>query len=244
VRRVFLLTALLLLLGLSTAFAASFSTEAEDIASFTTEVSISVPDTPVPLPGTIYVGGGTGFAEGPLFLEQPPSFHTQNRLVLLDVEDVQAQTDPAAFFTWKTNEPPTTPPAGYLLDGIVTLIITQDELMTDRMTAGLFECEESATIDSSTPPSDPPLLAAGECVLIVDAVASTTPISGNGAGAGYKDRKVEFGDVGPVVIEPGHDLRLKIVNKSHDGVATVSTKNWNLSWGFNDARESFLTIVP
>lgn len=224
-RRVVLFSTLLLLLGLSTAFAASFSVEAEDVASFTTDVSISVPAA-TPVPNTIYIRGSGTDAAGQLLFEEPAdNVPTTDRALRRDTESVQEQQDPLAFYTWIG---PTAPPNGYLLSGTATLVITQNESGTERLTAGLLDCAASAPPASSD---------TTQCSLL--AVAASDALTGSGAGGnGYKDRTVHFGSIGPVTIASGRQLRLKIVNRGD-----VSTKDFSISWGFNPARTSLLTIT-
>ncbi|MGH9084842.1 MAG: hypothetical protein ACRDYW_05265 [Acidimicrobiales bacterium] len=221
-RRVLLLAALLSLVGLTTAFATSLSVQTEDITSFTDEVDISVP--PKPLPPIIYIGGSGGDAVGPLILVKPTNNSTTDKLIVLDAAAVQPQVDTTKYFTWQTGGAPA---QGWLLTGTVTLYLSQDGPGSNRMTAGLFECDASAPPDSASTTA---------CTLLAAKVADSVA-SGS---SGFKDREVHFDPIAvPVVIDPGRQLRLKVVNQS-----PASAADWRLQWGYNPARPSALEITP
>jgi len=226
-RRVFVFAALLSLVGLSTAMASSFSFQAEDVSSFTTEVSISVPDQPVPLTDQIYVRGPASEATGTLDL-QPPAANDSvtGRLLVLSTEPIELQADPTKYFTWQT---PDAPPTGYSLNGAVTLWISQNGGGSNLMTAGLFSCPATAPSSSVTGGAVP-------CTLLRAAIAAP----GVG-GAGYQERTVSFGTV-TASIPAGHQLRLKVVNRAQDGAVVLSTSSWDLQWGYLPARQSRLVI--
>ena len=227
-RRVFLFAALLALVGLSTAFAASFSSQSEDIASFTTDVSISVPG-PTPFPNTIFVRGGSDLPPGDLDLMTPvANDNVTSKLLVLSTEPIELQTAATKYFAW---ESPVAPAQGYSLDGDVTLNLEQKDGGSNRMTAGLFSCPELApvaTVTGSTP----------ACSVI--AIGVSPAVSG---GNGFLDRTVFFPDVSTVV-PAGHQLRLKIVNRASDGSGVLSQGDFTVAWGFLPARQSTLVIVP
>jgi hypothetical protein len=228
VRRVLLIAALVALLGLTTAVAANVSVEVEDVASFTTDVSITVPATPVP--GTIYIRGAASGASGTLDFTAPASNDSvTGKLLVLSTETLQSQTDATKYFTWRS---PAAPAGGWLLSGTVSLTgISQNGGGSNRMTAGLFSCAAAAAPDSSN---------TGQCQQIDLAVGNV-----GGSGSGFQERTVSFGTVPTTTIPGGHELRLKIVNRAQEPVGTVvSSSSWDLQWGFLPARQSRLVITP
>ena len=230
-RRVLLFVLFLGLLGLSTAFAASFSVQSEDIATFSTDVSISVPTPePTPFPNLIYVRGDLSGATGTLDLTAPVSNDSVTKKPLkLSTEAIGAQIDATKYFTWQS---PTAPTAGYVLSGSVTLYIDQNAGGSNKMTAGLFSCPDAAPPSSIT-------TGAEACTEIK--VATGDP---GAAGSGYQERTVSFGMVGPFVVPSGDQLRLKIVNRAQDGAIVLSTTDFGLQWGYLAARQSRLVISP
>ncbi len=229
-RRVLLFAVGLSLLGLSSAFAASFTVQAEDIHSFSTPVSISVP-TPTPFPGTIFVRGQASGGTGTLDLKPPTTKDSvTSKLLRLSTEPIEAQADTTKHFVWRTAAAPA---SGWLLSGSVTLYIEQNGGGSNLMTAGLFSCPSAApavTITTGTPACTPIKIAIG---------------APGGPGSGYDERMVSFGVVGPVTIPSGSELRLKIVNRQTNGTSTViSTSDWDLQWGYLPARQSKLVISP
>ena len=121
-RRLFLFAALLSLVGLSTAFAASISSKAEDIDSFSTDVSISVPGT-TPFPNIIYIRGGDDVPPGALDLMLPvTNDHVTSKELILSTEAIGLQADLAKFYAW---ESPVAPAQGYSLTGDITLPLFQ-----------------------------------------------------------------------------------------------------------------------
>lgn len=228
-RRVGLFAALLLLVGLSTAFAASFSVEAEDVASFATDVSISVP-APTPFPSLIYVRGQASGGTGTLDLV-PPSANDSvtNKLLVLSTEAIEAQTDAAKHFVWRA---PAAPTNGYLLAGGVSLFIDQRDGGANLLTAGLFSCPAGAPLTTVTSGT----LA---CTLIKAAVGAA-----GANGNGYQERTVLFGTIPATVIPAGSELRLKLVNRAADGSVVLSASNVEIQWGYLAARQSRLVISP
>jgi hypothetical protein len=244
VRRVVLFGLLLALVGMSTAFAASLSVQTEDIATFTTDVSISVPTSttsttmppPAPFPATIYVRGAADTGVGSLdFVAPAKNDSVTRRLLVLSTEPIELQTTPSMYLTWKSQ---IAPAQGYLLSGSVTLYIEQNGGAANRVTAGLFICP--STVPDSTTVTLPDLTTVpppATCT-VVD-VASAAPGTN---GEGYQERRVSFGAVGPVVIPPGQQLRLKVVNRANDG-QVLSTEDVDLQWGFLPSRQSRLEIT-
>jgi len=229
-RRVFLFAAFLSLLGLSTAFAASLSSQAEDVASYTTDVSVSVPG-PTPFPNTIYIRAGDEVPPGELDLMVPvTNDHVTSKELVLSTENIQLQADLAKFYAW---ESPVAPAQGYSLTGDITLNLEQKDGGENRMTAALFSCPAAAPVSTVTTGATP-------CVLIASGVSPAVPDGGEG----FIERTVFFDNVSAVV-PAGSQLRLKIVNRSVDEVlGVVSTENFTVAWGFLPARQSKLVIVP
>jgi hypothetical protein len=227
VRRLLLVAALFGLAGLSTAFAAGSSVEVEDVASFTTDVSITVPATPVP--PTVYIRGSSSGSTGTLDFQAPATNDSvTSKTLVLSTEALQAQTDTTKFFTWQS---PAAPASGWILSGTVTLFITQNGGGSNRMTAGLLSCAAAAAPDSSN---------TGQCQLIDLAVGNP-----GASGSGFQERVVQFGTVPTTTIPSGHQLRLKIVNRAQEPVGTVvSSSSWDLQWGYLPARKSRLEVTP
>jgi hypothetical protein len=129
VRRVLLFAAFLLLLGLSTAMAASFEVQAEDIASFTTDVSIDVPDTRV-----FYLRGAPPVGSLSEELEQDSS-----KVFSMSLEpggSLAGSNLPSQQMLWQTQ------PLGSALtviSPVVRLYITQTG-PAGPIRAGLFDC--------------------------------------------------------------------------------------------------------
>jgi hypothetical protein len=216
VRRVLFVGLGLSVLGLAVAVANKFDSKAEDVATFTTNVSISVPSRN--LPPTIFITG-----DGALVLTPPANHNTTTKRIIRDTASLETQTNPQRYVTF---EGPPAPAGGYVLQGYVKLFMDQDELGTDRMTAGLLDC-----------PASEPNASTG-CTTIALAVADIHPDGGNG----FKERTVQFGPVS-YTIPQGNELRLKIVNRQEQPPGTpVSSQSWRLSFGYNPARPSTLTI--
>jgi hypothetical protein len=223
VRRALFVALGLLLLGLTAATASSFTTTTEDVATFSTPVSISVP--PYALPPVLYVRGSAPGGFGDLDLIEPEGNDAVTRWELeLDDDTLQGQSDPNRYLTWRT---PPAPSGGFSLRGSVRLLIDQSGSGEDRLTAGLLSCPAAEAAPSTG------------CDAIAVAVAD--PLAGGGQG--FKERVASFGHL-DVVIAPGHQLRLKIVNRDRDDDgAVVSTRSWVLQWGYLPARQSRLEIA-
>jgi hypothetical protein len=226
-RRVFLFAAFLLLLGLTTAFAASFGVEAEDIASFTTPVSISVPSEQ---PRTLYVKNQPNHRQrdepavpGVLDPTPPPNSPVTQKTLLRDPQLIeQSQSDVAKYHAWETagSDP------AFTISGTATLYIDSNG-GTNQITVGLFECWEPPDPDDlATMTIDADVPAGHGCALI-----SATTSTGGSAASGYSERTAVLA-VPSTLVEAGHRLRLKVVNRS--------SADWSLQWGFNAARSSQL----
>ena len=182
-RRVFMFAALLLLVGLSTAFAASFSTQAEDIASFTTDVSISVPQNQV-LP---YYLSGPGSVIPGLIAQVPPASASVNSKSLdPGTLGTQTQTNASQMHSWQTGP---TPAGGLVLSGPATARIFQNG-GDDPITAGLFTCLTATTATLS-------------CTWIAGDTSGTATMSG--------EVPIAFGNLNATVPAGSH-LRLVVVN--------------------------------
>lgn len=225
---------LLLLVGLSTAFAASFGVQSEDIATFTTDVSISVPTTttttappPVPFPGLVYVRGPADTGVGSLDFTAPANNdHVTQRLLVLSTEPVELQTTVSKYLTWKSAPAPA---QGFLLSGSVTLHIEQKGGGANRITAALLVCPTNAPAATTTAAPNP-------CQLVRAGTAAA--VTGS---EGYTERSVSFGSVN-VSIPAGQELRLKVVNRANDG-QVLSTEDVDMQWGYLPSRESRLVIT-
>lgn len=220
-RRPALLALGLLVLGLTTAVASSFSTNTEDLTTFSTAVSISVPIHE--LPDNLYIRGSEDDAIGAIDLVPPEDNDSvSSRSIALGDETVQAQSDPASFLVWRT---PPAPSGGYLLRGTATLYISQQNDPDDRFTAALLSC----------PASEPP--ASTGCSTIAVAIAEPE------TSGGVREREARFGPL-DVIIPAGQELRLKIVNRRLDDAgAVLSDSDIVLQWGYLPARQSRLEIL-
>jgi hypothetical protein len=233
-RRALLLLTGLSLFGLTVAVASSFDANTEDLTTFSTEVSISVPEADLPPEVYLTTDGQGGFA---LSLIAPLKDNT-NTVSVKWSEVALGQQDVAGFYVaWKS---PPAPASGYRIQGNVALYLGQDQRMTDRMTAALLSCPPSAADASTT------------CSTLAQAVADVaqppatdvpcTPGSsttGPPAGNGFKERRICFGNL-DVTVPAGQELRLKIVNQ---GPASMAQPDFRLSFGYNPARPSRLVTL-
>lgn len=213
-RRVLLFAAFLLLLGLTTAFAASLDVQAEDITSFSTPVSISVPDPPV-VPGSFFLRGDNGVLPGILDDEPTGSDPVRTKEVKLGTLGVKAQTQTDHHHSWETGPAPA---GGIQLNGPAVLRIYQNG-GPDRITAALFDCASGAATDTG-------------CVQI------TVPdrVSADDGLTGVAEHALSFGNV-VYTIPENRRLRVQIVNFQH------STAKWNVQWGFKSNRPSRLDVT-
>lgn len=204
-RRVLLFAAFLLLLGLSTAMAASFEVQAEDITSFTTDVSISVPTTtqpPPPASGTYYLTGAALF--GALTTVEPPDQSAvetgkfQPTTVPIGEQATPPQNGNRVWYmAWTTGE---------LTQGVsfnnkkIRLYVDTGNNFSGQMTAALYDCPLGAP---------EPTLTADGCEQLVTWPGSASPLTSN-----------PFTDT----VAPGHQLRLKMVN--------LGSTEWTIQWGY------------
>ncbi len=204
----------LLLVGLSTAFAASFDVQSEDIATFTTDVSISVPTTTTTAPPTLhtlYLGGTDGNLPGTLD-EQPESttskVHTKS--IKPGTGSVASQVVTDRYHSWQS---PPAPVGGYVITGIVTVWVTQVG-GGGTVLAGLFDCPATAGAT----------------------VVGCTQFAGDQASVMMPDNEVavQFGTVAWTIPE-GRALRLQIMNPTD--------RQWLLQWGYKTNRPSRLEIT-
>lgn len=141
-RRVVLLAAVLSLLGLTTAFAANLAVQTEDVASFTTDVSISVPTA---TPRVLFLSGSDSMRPGILATDPPPDNSVNSRSIDQGTGSVQSQTNALRYHSWQTD-----PVAAGPLDltGPAVLRVFQNGSIA-AMTFGLFSCPPAATPDST-----------------------------------------------------------------------------------------------
>ncbi len=185
-RRVVLFAAILVLVGLSSAFAASFSAQSEDIASFTTEVSISVPTTQPPAATTYYLSGAPALLPGLLHPAPPIGGGVNSKRIDPDTEatDEQTTAPPAnKIHSWQTDG------AGLVLAGPATAWLFQNG-GDDPIVGGLFVCPTAETATSA-------------CDRIAGDVESGAAVGG--------EVPIAFGDLSAPVPAESH-LRLVIVN--------------------------------
>lgn len=228
-RRVLLFAAFLLLLGLSTAMAASFEVQAEDITSFTTDVSIGVPPTNDVV---FYIknnpdqpSGRDPLVPGWLDSNPPGNNNVDQKQIVHDAAlPIDAShTDPTKYHAWQSDP---------LLDavtvgGTATLYVSSNG-GTNELRAGLFECWTPLPTEPQPATVDVDLPQGVKCALIG---AGTS--SGGTNSNGYTERTALL-PLATTAIEAGHSLRLKIVNNTD--------ATWNLQWGFNPARPSQLQL--
>lgn len=214
-RRVGLFAAFLVLLGLTTATAASFDVQAEDITSFTTDVSISVPDPPTRL-GSYFLRNEPTIVPGLLDDQPTGSDPVQTKEILPEGADVETQTKTAYLHSWQT---PPAPVGGLALQGTAQLRIFQNG-DSDRLTAGLFDCPSAST-------------ATGACDQIGGDIVSTVD------GGGYVERLVDFGSVTRTILQD-RVLRVQIIN---DVAAPKPDQKWSVQWGYKSNRPSRLDVT-
>ncbi len=139
-RRLLLFAAVLSLLGLSSAFAASLSTQAEDVGSFTTDVSVSVPATAT----AYYLSGSDKVIPGLIATNPPPDSSVNSKSIDPGTLDTAAQTDPKKLHSWQT----AAMPSGLTLSGPATALVFRNG-GSDPITGGLFVCATATTVTSA-----------------------------------------------------------------------------------------------
>jgi hypothetical protein len=217
------------LVGLTSAVASSFSTNVEDVESFTTSVSLTTPaNPPVPFPPTLWVRGEDG--AGTLDLAPPPAADAGwTKLLVLGGEEVDLQTDPDEYVTWRS---PVAPLGGFQLEGDVTLFIDQDRRDGDRMSGSLFVCPPEAPAHS------------GDCQELVTSIGTVGVDQGDDElPDDFEERQLPFGRLHETIPE-GKELRLKVTNRRINFDGILSTRNWHLLWGYRSDRQSRWEIAP
>jgi len=216
-RRAGLLVLLLASLSLTTAFAASFEVRAEDVTSFSTAVSISVPTTttttapPLPPVGTdpwyLYrappaPGGLSTTPEegGPHKWQVDPSGATT----------LLAQTDPSKYYVWSSGALP-----GAL--SFQNQEVTFNAYLTaggNSISAALLNCPSGAPLASTT------------CTIL-----------GSGGPGVPSPPNLVVVSLGKVtgLVPVGNELRLKVIN--------TGSQFWQIEWGYKTNRESNLQIA-
>jgi hypothetical protein len=140
VRRLLLFAGFLSLLGLSTAVAASFTVQAEDVTSFTTPVSIEEPPPPGIL-ATYWLRGMSNNLPGVLDPNPQSTDPVRSKRVEAGSTSVESQTATSHYHNWQTAPAPA---SGLTIQGQVTLR-TYLNGGTGPVTAGLFDCPPGAT---------------------------------------------------------------------------------------------------
>lgn len=215
-RRVLLFAAFLLLLGLTTATAASFDVQAEDITSFSQAVTVTVPEPPL-AGSTFYLVGAPANAH---LAAQEPTSTGGNEKALFDfgILDIQTEAralqpgDKAYYVSWSSDPLP----LGLRYDSqTVRVHFTRTGAAGGLLRAGLFACPPSAdlaTVTTSTP----------ACTWLSDGVGGGETI-----------------DIAMTTQEvpPGYQLRLKMVSASAESSA--------VQWGYKaNNRSARLEVLP
>jgi hypothetical protein len=214
VRRLLLFAALLLLLGLSTAFAASFDLQAEDVTSFSSDVSISVPTTVVPplATGNYFLVGAP--PHGSLVTTEPTSTggNEKGSFVFtstdIGTEDRAPESGGKVYYVaWSTGAIST----GVRFDNQKVQVHFTRTGQGGVLTVGLFNCTAGAAAAT---------LTASGCVLMSSA-------SGPG----------EQIDIGPFThtVAAGRELRLKMVDLTADDPS--------VQWGYKEQNRSARLVV-
>jgi hypothetical protein len=144
VRRVLLFAILLAMFGLSTAFAASLSVQSEDIASFTTPVSVSVPAPPTSVIA-FFLSGDDAILPGFMAPSPPPDNSVNSKSIKPSTGPVRLQTATDKYHSWQTDPAPA---GGLVLSGPAVLRIFQNGSV-GAATAALFECPTATTVTAS-----------------------------------------------------------------------------------------------
>lgn len=181
-RRLLLFAAILGLLGLSSAFAASFSVQSEDITSFTTDVSISVPtSTSV----AYFLSSADSILPGIMGPNPATDSAVKSKAIDPGTLSSELQTDPTKHHSWQTS-----PGAvDLVLSGPAALRIYQTGSVGPA-TAGLFVCATPTAVTSA-------------CTRIAGDASS--------AGTGVPLEPIAFGNLNATV-PAGSTLRVVVVN--------------------------------
>ena len=181
-RRLVLFTAALALLGLSTAFAASLSTQAEDVESFATTVSVSIPAQTI----SYFLSGDDDLIPGMMGPNPPVDTSVNSKPLDPGTLATDAQTEPNKMHSWQSDAAPT---GGIVLSGPATARIFRNG-GSDAITAGLFVCATATAATSA-------------CTRIASDTSGTGP-----SGA---EIQIAFGNIS-TTIPQGSYLRLVVVN--------------------------------
>lgn len=203
-RRVLLFAALLLLLGLTTATAASFDVQAEDITSFSQAVDIDVPAPPPP--PAYYLNGSAPL--GMLVYPKPAgqsAVETGKFQRVANLEGENRQPEPGQvlyFMRWASAKQ------------VNGLTFSNKKIRLDLYSPGQFSGTVSAGLYScpATPAGGQPVLES----------ACSTLIRWDGAPGALTLTSGPFSGT----VAPDHELRLKIAN-------TLSPA-WTAQWGYKD----------
>jgi hypothetical protein len=219
-------------IGLAAVEAGGVQTSAEEIQSFSTSTSLTVPCTPTPLT-QLWVRGPSTAVMGSLDTAVPAVFDSSSVFpVDNQVSEIGIQADPQAYVSWAT---PVAPMCGYRLSGAVTLEIDADGRRSDRLTAGLFSCPAGAPPETTVP----------TCRLIVTDQADRVDEGDPEDADGFLVRTVHFLERVETIVPEGEELRLKVINKRPGPLqAGGSTRDWNLKWGYRADRQSVLVFTP
>jgi hypothetical protein len=216
VRRVGLFAALLLLLGLTTATAASFDVQAEDVTSFTTAVTITVPTTHPPQPppaatGTYFMVDAP--ANASLVTTQPTSTGGNEKASFdfgpsnIRTEERPLQTGNKAYYvSWRSSAIP----LGMTFDNrTVRVFFTRTGATGGELVAGLFSCD---------PGVDPATVEGRGCRHLGDAQGGGETID------------IPVGATVVRQVDPGDELRLKMVS--------ATTQSSSIQWGYKENNRS------
>ena len=218
-RRIGLLAGVLLMVSLTTAMAASFEVNAEDVMSFTTPVSISVP--PPPTTTDVYYLTGSSASLPGLLSTLPASSGqgVESKDINADPSTaIDAHMDPTKFHDWETA--PLTAPLT-IISPTVRLYIEQTGNV-GPLTAGLFEC--ITTKDSAG------VITGRVCDAFATASSTATKPGEITVVFAPFTRTIVASTTNPTV---ERTLLLRVVNRATSG-------KWNIQWGYKENRPAQL----
>ncbi len=223
-------------IGLAAVEAGGVKTSAEEIRSYSSSTSLTVPCTPTSFPPQLWVrnlAGPTPGQKGTLDEAAPATPDAGwTREVENGFELSWNEDDEDDFATWATATVEL--PCGYVLAGRVTLLIDADGRRSDRLTAALFSCPAGVPPHSKTP----------GCRYITSDQADRVDEGDPRDAEDFLVRTVRFGQI-DTTIPAGEQLRLKIINQRPGPLqGGGSTRDWNLKWGYRSDRQSQLVITP
>lgn len=218
-RRVLLFAAFLLLLGLTTATAASFDVQAEDITSFSTSTTIVTPPPPPP-PGAIvyYLRGQPATQPGVLDPAPDPdtSDPVRSKRLLPRLKSLQEEDDPDRYHVFEAGAASITVAAAraavYINGG------------SGRIMVGLLECPPLAATSSNV---------ASGCVLFAEGVVVS---SGTG------EQSVSLAPAATRTIPATNRLRMKVLNDNPVNPQNSNGTEFNVQWGYKSNRPSRLEV--